>query len=201
MASQKNKKQQNPVKLFIIGIIMVGLVVGYYFHLSNKTAQTNEKDVTLTEVDEVLLRNLSTDYPPSPKEVVKYYAQITKCFYDGQFSEEQLEKLAMKSRDLFDDELRANQTDSEYLYDLKLDINDYAQKDIKISSYSTSASVDVEYATTPDGELATLYCLYNIRQGTVLKSSNHEFVLRKDASGHWKILGWTLARPEYTAGE
>lgn len=197
MASQKKKiKQQNPVKLFIIGIIMVGLVVGYYFHLSNKTTQAKESSVSLTEVDEVLLRNLSTDYPPSPKEVVKYYAQITKCFYDGQFDEGQLEKLALKSRELFDDELKATQTDEEYLRDLKIDISDYSTKDIRISSYSTSSSVDVDYANTEDGELATLFCLYNIRQGTVLKSSNHMFVLRKDAQGHWKILGWTLATDE-----
>lgn len=188
------KKQQNPLKLMILAIIIVAIVVSYYFHLSNKTQVKAEPAKSITETDEVLLRNLDTDYPPSPKEVVKYYAQITKCFYDGGYTDEQLRKLAVKSREMFDDELRATQTDDEYYSSLKSSIADYAAKNIRISSYSTSASVDVEYNSTNNGEMASLYCLYNLRNGTTLMSSNHEFILRKDSVGHWKILGWNLAK-------
>lgn len=190
----KKKQQQNPVKLVILAVIIVAIVAGYYFHLSNKTRNVSAPAKTLTETDEVLLRNLDTDYPPSPKEVVKYYAQITKCFYDGNYSEEQLRELALKSRTMFDDELRDTQTDDEYFNSLRNSIADYSQKNIRISSYSTSSSVDVEYTTTNKGDMASLYCLYNLRSGTTLMSSNHEFILRKDAFGHWKILGWTLVK-------
>ena len=191
----KKKKQQNPIKIMILGVIMAVMVLIYYFHLSKHTAKVSEAK-RLTEVDEVLLRNISTDYPPSPKEVVKYYAQITTCFYDGNYSDEQLRELAARSRELFDDELKGTQTDEDYLLDLKVDIDYYEQHNLKISSYATSSSVDVEYSKTPDGELASLYCLFNIREGTTLKSSNHLFILRKDPKGHWKILGWTLAPDE-----
>ncbi len=195
--AKKKEESQSAVKIFIIALVMIGLVVGYYFHLSNKRVEAKENNTkSLTEVDEVLLRNLDTDYPPSPKEVVKYYAAITKCFYDGQFSDYQLQELASRSRDLLDDELKANQTDAEYLESLKFDISSYKDKDIKISSYSVSSSVDVEYKTTEKGDLAMLYCLYNLRQGSTLMSSNHEFILRKDEKGHWKILGWALAKDE-----
>lgn len=193
----KKKEQQSTLKLLIIVIIMAALIVGYYFHLSNKRVEAKETNSkTLTEVDEVLLRNLDTDYPPSPKEVVKYYAAITKCFYDGQFSDYQLQELARCSRELLDDELKAGQTDAQYMESLKFDIKSYKENDIKISSYSVSSSVDVDYKTTDKGELAKLYCLYNIRQGSTLMSSNHEFILRKDGRGHWKILGWALAKDE-----
>lgn len=188
----KNKKNQNPTKLVIIAAIMIALVVGYYFHVSNKTQEVKENNVQISHVDEVLLRNLETDYPPSPKEVVKYYAEITKCFYDGGYSEEQLKKLAAKSRELFDNELRANQSDEAYLSDLKATIIDYQKQNLRISSYSTSSSVDVSYSESPKGELATLYCMYNLRSGSTLMGSNHEFILRKDDKGHWKILGWML---------
>lgn len=189
----KKKKEQNPTKIVIIGVLMICLVVGYYFHISNKTEDKREEKKAISETQEVLLRNIATDYPPSPKEVIKYYASISKCFYDGNYSEEELSELAKRSRDLFDDELLATQTDDEYLECLKASIKDYAEKGIKISSFSTSSSVDVEYRTTSEGEMASLYCLYNLRQGSLLRTSNHEFVLRRDAEGHWKILGWKLA--------
>lgn len=195
---KRKRKQQNPIKTILIAVVMAGLIIGYYFHLSNKTAETvaEAKVNSATETDKVLLRNIDTDYPPSPKEVVKYYAQISKCFYDGDYTDAQLKELAERSRSLFDDELKNNQTDEEYYADLLVEIARYKQNDIKISSYSTSSSVDVDYKTTKDGELASLYCLFNMRQGTTLRSSNHTFILRKDDSGHWKILGWTLAKEE-----
>ena len=193
----KRKKSQSAVsvKMIIIAFVMAALIVGYYFYLSNRTAAARENDQakeSLTLVEETLLRNLDSDYPPSPKEVVRYYAQITKCFYDGDYSQEQLKQLAVKARELFDEELLANQTEEEYLQQLNADIQNFSSMDVKISSYTTSSSVDVEYSTTPQGELASLYCMFNIRQGSSMKSSNNEFVLRKDEAGHWKILGWKL---------
>lgn len=191
----KTKNKSVSAKIVILSIIMIVLVVGYYFYLSNKTASAKENPIeskSLTLTEETLLRSLSTDYPPSPKEVVKYYAQITKCFYDGEYNEVQLKELAEKSRELFDDELKGAQTDEEYLVKLKEDIKDFESKGVKISSYSTSSSVDVNYSTTPNGEMASLYCMFNIRQGSTMRSSNNEFILRKDKEGHWKILGWKL---------
>ena len=196
----KKKKKQNGVKVVIIAVILVAMLVGYYFYLSNKTREVKEVK-QLSEVDQVLLRNLKTDYPPSPKEVVKYYAEITKCFYDGKYTEDQLKELAVQSRALLDDELIAQQTDSDYLFDLQMDISEYQKNDIHISSYATSSSVDVEYSDTKDGHLASLYCIFNIRKGTMLMSSNHQFILRKDDDGHWKILGWTLAEDEEEENE
>ncbi len=191
----KKTKRQNPIKLLILGVVMAVLILGYHFHLSKRAVQVQEPK-KISVADELLLRNLNMDYPPSPKEVVKYYAEITKCFYDGSCSSEQLKKLAEKSRELFDAELRDTQTDDKYFKDLNVDIAYYAQNNLKISSYSTSSSVDVEYSNTPEGELASLHCLFNIREGTTLKSSDHLFILRKDKAGHWKILGWTLAPDE-----
>lgn len=187
----KKKKQQGGIKSVIIVLILISLVVGYYFYLSNKTKEQREVK-QITAVDQVLLRDLNRDYPPSPKEVVKYYADITKCFYDGGYTEEQLAELAKKSRSLLDDELKKSQTDEAYLKSLKLDIDNYKENNIVISSYSTSSSVDVERWSDAGEEYASLYCMYNIRQNSMIMGSNHQFLLRKDKDGHWKILGWTL---------
>jgi len=188
------KTQQNSLKLLILAVIIIALIVMYYFHLSNKREEIKENSTAITETDEVLLRNLDTNYPPSPKEVVKLYAQISKCFYDRDYDESELAKLAQMSRELLDDELKNTQSDEEYLKSLKKDIDDYASKDMKISSFSTSSSVDVEYKKTAEGEMASLYCLFNVRQSSTILTSNQEFILRKDSDGHWKILGWRLAK-------
>lgn len=188
------KKKKNSAKGVIIAIVMICLVVGYYFYLSNRTVKIKETaPAKFTAYDNVVLRDLSIDYPPSPKEVVKYYAEITKCFYDKGYTDDELRKLALKSRELFDDELKANQSDEDYLNNLKLDVADYAKNDRKISSYSVSSSVDVKYSTVDSRDMAGLHCIYSIRQGTQMISANHEFVLRKDETGHWKILGWSLS--------
>lgn len=180
------------IKVLIIAVVLACMLVGYYFYLNNKSSDIKE-DKAISAVENAMLRNLDRDYPPSPKEVVKYYAEITKCFYEGGYSDEQLSELAKKSRELFDDELKQEQTEEEYLRSLKFDIDGYKDKNIVISSFSTSTSVDVDYWNEENRDYARLYCMYNIRQGSVMTGSNHEFILRKDDEGHWKILGFKLA--------
>lgn len=182
--------KKNGLKGLILALIMAGLVVGYYFHLSNRDVKKEPSKTKISAVQDVILRDLEKNYPPSPREVVKYHAEISKCFYDGAYSEEEFELLAKHARDLYDDELKATQTEEEYMRDLKADIESFEESNTVISSYSTSASTDVDYSA--DGNLATLYCIYNVRQSRQIVASNHKYTLRRDEDGHWKILGWEL---------
>ena len=180
----------------IILAIVILLVLGYYAYLSNRNSvKTQEKEI-VTKVQDVLLRDLSIQYPPSPKEVVKYYCEITECFYNETYSEEELKELGLKIRQLYDDELTADKSEEIYLTDLKKDIDQYKEQGIVISSYATSASTDVVYSVTEGKEYATLFCTFTLRQNTDLSSLIHKYILRKDVEGHWKILGWTLADNE-----
>lgn len=185
-------KKNNGLKNLILILIMVGLAVGYYFYLANRDVEEEPAETKVTKTQEVLLRDMEKNYPPSPKEVIKYYAEISKCFYDGDYSEEEFLKLADRARDMYDDELKATQTEEEYLKDLRDDIKEFKDNDTVISSFKTSVSTDVQYSTSEKGEMAVLYCMFNLRQGTKMQISNHKFVLRKDAEEHWKILGWEL---------
>ena len=185
-------KKNNGLKNLILILIMVGLAVGYYFYLANRDVEEEPAETKVTKAQEVLLRDMEKNYPPSPKEVIKYYAEISKCFYDGDYSEEEFLKLADRARDMYDDELKATQTEEEYLKDLRDDIKEFKDNDTVISSFKTSVSTDVQYSTSEKGEMAVLYCMFNLRQGTKMQTSNHKFVLRKDAEEHWKILGWEL---------
>ena len=93
------------IKGIIIATVMVVLIGGYFFYISNMDKKTEE--TTVTAVKEVILKNLDNSYPPTPKEVVKYYSDITKCLYNEEYSNEEFEQMADKLLAIYDDELAA----------------------------------------------------------------------------------------------
>ena len=73
-------KKSGMIKGLIIGVILIGLVGGYYYYLTNKREdRSKEETVKATVVQEVLMRNLDNNYPPTPREVVKYFGELVQC--------------------------------------------------------------------------------------------------------------------------
>lgn len=179
-------------KLVIIGIILAALVVGYYFYLSGKVKEAREEKTEITAVQNVLMKDLEHSYPPTPKEVLRYYCEITKCFYNEEYTEEELIQLAEKAQELYDEELIANKTQEQYLKDLKSEITQRKEDKCTISGYELSPSTDVKEYTKDGYTCATLYCTLSLKQNGQTAQSMEQFVLRKDAEGHWKIYGWQL---------
>lgn len=189
----EKKRRQAGVKGLIIGIILVCLVLGYYFYLSQRAAaDKQEETVKVTAVQEVLLRNLDKNYPPTPREVIKFYCQIAQCLHNETYSEEEFQELALKIQMLYDDELIANNAQDQYLLDLKSDIEEFSSQEIVISSYQYSSSTDVDEFKQDGYSWARLYVNFTLRKGTQLSSVQETFLLRKDEEGHWKIYGWEL---------
>lgn len=186
----------------VILIVLAALIVGYYFYLSNYTKARNEQaqaDAT-TPVQDILLRNLDIDYPPTPKEVIKYYSELTQCLYNEELTEEEIDQLGGRARLLYDEELNEHNEEGQYLMDLREDVGDFNSKSIRIPSYTLPSSTDVEEFTENGRQCARLYCTYHIRQGSSLTDSVEVFVLRKAEDGHWKILGWDLADEDRNDG-
>ena len=166
---------------------------GIFFRLNNKQqVSTEEEEVAVaTPVEIALERNLTTNYPGTPKEVVKYFSEITQCYYNETFDDdEQLEALARQMLKLYDDELVSYKSYEDYMFDLKSDINFYNENGYKISSYAPSQSTDVVFFTEDGFEWARLWCAYTIKSGKYYKTINEVFVLRKDDNSHWRIYGW-----------
>ena len=179
------------LKGVIIAVVLVALVGGFYFYVSN-IGKDND-DVVVSAVQNVLLRNLDNVYPATPKELVKYYGDITKCLYNENYSEEQLAQMADKMIALYDDELAENNPRDQYIVDLKAAVKDFSDKNYTIISYTTSSSTDVEEYTHEGRKCASLYCTYSIKTGADYVSSKQVFVLRKESgTGHWKILGFDI---------
>lgn len=184
---------KSPRGAFFLFLLAIIILIAYYL-VSIRGKKTDEDVVELTAVQNVLLRDLERNYPQTPKEVVKYYSEITKCFYNEEYTEEELVELAMKAKALYDDELAANKEDEQYLIDLKSEITAFKESNSAISSYFTSSSVDVEEFWEGGRECARLYCTYNIRVGTKMQVVEEVFILRKDADEHWKIYGWDMVK-------
>lgn len=176
----------------IIAIVLIALVGGYYFYISNIGKEVDE--TTVTAVQNVLLRNLENDYPSTPRELVRYYSEITKCLYNETYTNEQLEQMGDKMLALYDAELAENNPREQYLIDLKADVKNFTDKNYTIATYTVSSSTDVQEYTHEGRRCASLYCTYSVKTGGVdYVSSKQIFVLRKETdTGHWKILGFDI---------
>lgn len=185
-------KRSNVIGIIVFGLILVAVVAGFAYSLNRRT-KAAEEDTQPTAVQKILMKDLEKNYPPTPKEVVKYYAEITKCFYNEDYTEDELDQLAEQIQELYDDELIANKTQEDYLADLRSEIVGMKKDNWTISGYVLSASVDVDEFVENGYSCARLYCTFNVKRGTNgTVASVEEFVLRKDEDGHWKIYGWDL---------
>ena len=188
----KKKKVKFTTQTAIIVMVLIVAVVGYYCYLvnrSNRSAQEN----TPTTVENVLLRDLENNYPPTPKEVIRYYNDIVKCFYNEGCSQEELQELARKARGLYDQELLDHNEWDTYIFNLEAEIQDFKNNNRKISNISLAASTDVDEFTQDGFRFAKIRCGYNILQGRKSSSTVQVYLLRRDGYGHWKIYGWDLA--------
>ena len=81
-------------KGIVLLLIFVLVGIGFYYYLSDRIEIEQETEIDLTVVQELLLKDLDKKYPPSPKEVVKLYSELTRCFYAEEYSEEELYDMA-----------------------------------------------------------------------------------------------------------
>ena len=175
----------------VIIIILVCLVLSYYYYLSNKTITSKpEEEIKASPVQEILLKNYSNAYPPTPKEVVKEFLQISKVLHNEELTDEEIALVGMKVTDLYDEELVNNKTQEEYITDLKSEIATFRSNEYVITNYFASSSTDVVYGTVKGYQCAKLYGTFSIRAGGKAQVLQDVFLLRKDADGHWKIYGW-----------
>lgn len=188
----KTKKGKFTTQTTIVVMVLIVAVVGYYCYLVNRSNRQVEER-TLTTVENILLRDLENNYPPTPKEVIRYYNDIIKCFYNEECSQEQLEELALKARGLYDQELLDHNAWDTYIFNLEAEIQDFKNNNRKISNISLAASTDVDEFTKNGYKFAKIRCGYNILQGRDVSSTIQVYLLRKDGDGHWKIYGWDLA--------
>lgn len=190
MNTDSNKKT---TRGFLIIIVLIVAVAGYYCYLVNRPVDGRQEEKELTAVQEVLLRDITINYPPTVKEVVKYYNEITKCLYNEECTQEEIEELIQKERELFDADLLAINDWGTHVITLGAEILNFQDSGRKLTGCSVGASTDVDYFEQDGYSFARIPCSYTVMQGTDSTTTMHIFLLRKDAKGYWKIYGWDIA--------
>lgn len=173
----------------IIIMCLVIAVVGYYAYLSNRS-RANRSEEKMTAVQSTLSRDLSKDYPATPKEVIKYYNEILKCLYNEDSTDEEIESLGMKARELYDAELLEANDLGVYLIHLQGDVQSYRANERRITSCNVASSTNVDFFEQDGFSFARIMCGYNIMQGGKNYPTSQMYLLRKDDKKQWKIYGW-----------
>lgn len=190
---------KNMIKNVIVGIVLLGLIVGYYFYLSGKDSKDAGSEIietTLTQ--DVLARDLDKSYPATPKEVIKYYNEIQECYYNEDNDEKTIKEVMIKSRELFDEDLLAKNDEDTQFKDLMKEVKSFQEQERDIFGWSTDSADDVVYNTFDGREWASICSYYTIRTKSVHTKTTEVFLLRKDEEGKWKIYGWDLEQPAET---
>ena len=181
--------KKSTTRVTIIIVILVVAVVGYYAYLANRS-RSERAEETMSMVQTILSRDLSRDYPPTPKEVIKYYNEIFIAYYNEECSEEDIEALGLKARELYDDELLAANEVGGYLINLQDEVKAGRKNERRITSPNVASSVNVELFKEDGYEFAKLQCDYTILESGQKYPTTQMYLLRKDANKRWKIYGW-----------
>lgn len=176
----------------IAGLVCILIVVGYYYYLSNRDTKTTQESQELSTIAKITTKNLDDSYPKTPREVVKLYNEILKCYYNEDCTDEEIEALAGQARKLMDEELLEQNPKDQYLIALKMDIQNYKDAKRTISRSDVCDSGEITYKTVKGSECAYVGASYFMKEENGYIKSYEQYVLRKDDSGNWKILAYKL---------
>lgn len=185
--------KKSTVRITVVFVILIIVVVGYYTYLSGKSKDA-AGDAKMTEIQIALSRDLGNNYPPTVKEVMKYYADIQKCLYGGAATDEEIEQLGLKARELYDEELLENNDETMNLLRLKAEVESFQADEKKMTAISVSASNNVETFSEDGYDFARIQCYYTIVEKGQSSHTATVYLLRQDENRRWKIYGWELAK-------
>ncbi len=176
------------VGIIIAAVVCVALICGGFLFL--KVRMDNSKEKELTEVQKLTSRDLEKDYPPTAREVVKLYNRIITAYYGEKYTDQELEKMAEQALMLFDGDLAANNPKEDYLKRVRAEVENYKIRKRSIVNHKVCESRDVVFLKDKENgdEIAYVNASYFVKENTKYDRTHHEYVLRKDENGHWKIL-------------
>lgn len=179
------------IRTIVIGIICIGLVVGYYYYLTHKAPSKDESEVT--EVQKIILKDLTgKSYPATPREVIKFYNRILKCYYNEDYTDEELRKLTDQALVLMDEELADNNPPEQYFGHVEEEVGIYRAQKRTINNTSVCSSNDVKFKTIDKEEYAYVTATYFVRDKDGFSKTGQNYILRKDPEDKWKILAFQL---------
>lgn len=182
------KSKWKTVGTIIFMMIIAGIVVMFYFYLSNRTTPLKTSKRQMTEVEKMINLDFDNNYPGTPREVVKVYGNMLKTLHSD-IKDDQVKALALKMRECFDDELLNNNPKDQYIKNLFSEVASSKKKGKKITNVLIVNKSKEKEKTIKDKEYAIVYVAYTISKKSKY-SETWKYLLRQNDKKQWKIMGW-----------
>jgi hypothetical protein len=184
------KAKKRTIKTIIFMSIFAIAVIGIYFYMSRRTDPLKEASVKdLSEVEKILQKDLKLYYPETPREVVKLFGNMMKVLYSD-LEDQEVEALALKIRELYDQEFIDNNPQDVYLTNLYSEIAKWKDEDRRITNYVLNNDA-AETGEIDEKEYAAVKISFTIQEN-IKSIQTWRVLLRLDENEKWKILGWEV---------
>ena len=178
----------------ILLILVAVLIVGAFALVAYRTPKSAEEATEVTETDALMNMNLETNYPSTPREVMKLYNRYMLCLYGvtgEKLTDDEVRALGRKMREIYDEELLEANPEESNLQSLMQEIVAFRNESKVMIQANVCDSNEVEYIDIEGASGALLEASYFVKKGTKEFSRTYQqFLLRKDDRGNWKILGF-----------
>ncbi len=172
-------------------LVLACAIVALYLYIDRSGKEAKEPVNTVAE--QILGKNLETNYPPTPYALTEFYCGIVECIYSTQTTEEQLEKLVELELALFDEEFAALNPYEQLLAATKDELAQAKEKGLVFTGYVLDKASNVTKWKKDGKEYASLQFQLMSRSGEGSGGSYRNLIMRKDSGGNYKILGWETA--------
>lgn len=182
------EKSKRRTMATVILMIFIAVIVVMSYYLTNRKMLLFTFNKKKTQVQILLDKDFNNYYPSTPREVVKLYSTMVKVLHSG-IKDNEVKELALKMRELYDDELLQKNPEADYLQNVFLEIAASKKNERKITN-TLIVNKNMEKQKVVNGkEYATIYISYTIYEKNK-HSENWKYLLRKNEKDQWKILGW-----------
>lgn len=178
----------------ILLILLAALIVGAFALVAYRTPKSAEEATEVSEKDELMSKNIAANYPATPREVMKLYNRYMLCLYGVEGSElkdEEVRALGTKMREMYDEELLGANPEEAHLQSLQQEIAAFRNDSKVMIQANVCDSNEVDYIDVDGASGALLEASYFVKKGSKeFTRTYQQFLMRKDDSGNWKILGF-----------
>ena len=187
------KMKKRIVSISVV-LVLACAIVALYMYIDRSGKEAKEPVNTMAE--QILAKNLDTNYPPTPYSVAELYCGIVECIYSADTTEAQLEALVRMERELFDEEFAAINPYDSLLAATKADLETAKEKKLVFTGYVLDKASNVSKWKKDGDEYASIMFQLMSKSDVGSGGSYRNLIMRKDAEGRYKILGWETADGE-----
>ncbi len=189
MGAFKGKNAKWLTMLVAVSVVIVLTFVSIQKKQTKEELEKEEK-ASISEIENVIMRDMEEEYPASVREVVKYYYKVLQCMFNGEATDKEIIKLIDQERALYDKDLLKKNEYGDFVKGRKEEIQSHKRKKVKLLKFVIEGNDEVRYWQNNKSEMASVKAHIFMSGKKKYRDVYQEYVLRKDKDGKWKILSW-----------